>query len=94
MRVDKQTIDWVSELARLELSAREEQEMEAQLTRILDYMDVLNELDLDQIEPTAHTLGLTNVMREDIEGDSFEVMVVEDLAPEWGNDHVIVPRIV
>jgi aspartyl-tRNA(Asn)/glutamyl-tRNA(Gln) amidotransferase subunit C len=94
MKIDKKTIDWVSGLARIKLNDEEEAEMQAQLARILDYMDVLNELDLSEVEPTAHALGYTNVMRADREGESFPVNVVQELAPEWGNEHVIVPRIV
>lgn len=94
MKIDKKTIHWVADLARINLSRDEESEMETQLARILDYMDVLNELDLSEIEPTAHALGYTNVMRVDKEGESFDVEVVEKLAPEWGDDHVVVPRIV
>jgi len=94
MKIDKTTIDWVAELARINLSPEEKREMEIQLARILDYMDVLNELDLEDVEPTAHTLGYTNVMRKDEQGKSFDVGVVEKLAPKWGNGHVIVPRIV
>lgn len=94
MKIDKKTIDWVSGLARIELNKEEEAEMQVQLARILDYMDVLNELDLSEVEPTAHALGYTNVTRADCEGESFPVKVVQELAPEWGDEHVIVPRIV
>jgi len=57
-------------------------------------MDVLNELDLDAVEPTAHILGITNVIRKDEPGESFPVETVEELAPEWAEGHVVVPRIV
>jgi aspartyl-tRNA(Asn)/glutamyl-tRNA(Gln) amidotransferase subunit C len=94
MKIDKKTIDLVADLARIYLSRDEESEMETQLARILDYMEVLNELELSEIEPTAHALGYTNVMRSDEEGESFNIEVVEKLAPQWCDDHVIVPRIV
>jgi aspartyl-tRNA(Asn)/glutamyl-tRNA(Gln) amidotransferase subunit C len=94
MKIDKSTIEWVAGLARINLSSEEEREMEVQLARILDYMDVLNELDLDKVEPTAHTLGYTNVMRKDEVGSCFQVEVVEELSPEWARGHVVVPRIV
>ncbi len=94
MKIDKKIIDWVSGLARIKLTEEEEVEMRVQLARILDYMDVLNELDLSEVEPTAHALGYTNVTRADREGESFPVRVVQELAPEWSDEHVIVPRIV
>lgn len=94
MKIDRKTILWIAELARLNLTEGEQEEMETQLVRILDYMDVLNELDLSDVKPTAHALGYTNVMREDIEGKSFPVDVVRKLAPRWEKGHVVVPRIV
>jgi aspartyl-tRNA(Asn)/glutamyl-tRNA(Gln) amidotransferase subunit C len=94
MKIDKETIHWVAELARISLSPDEEREMQTQLARILDYMDVLNELDLSTVEPTAHALGYTNVMRGDDPGQSFDIEVVEELAPQWERGYVIVPRIV
>jgi len=94
MKIDKKNISRVAELAKLDLSEDEVKEMETQLARILDYMDVLNELDLEDVQPTAHILGYTNVTREDRVRESFSVAVVENLAPEWDRDHVVVPRIV
>lgn len=94
MKVDRKTILWVAELARLNLTKEEQAEMESQLVRILDYMDVLNELDLSEVRPTAHALGYTNVLREDRKRKSFPVDAVKGLAPEWDRDHVVVPRIV
>jgi aspartyl-tRNA(Asn)/glutamyl-tRNA(Gln) amidotransferase subunit C len=94
MGIDKKTIEWVANLARLRLSPEEALLMESQLGRILDYMDILGELDLEGVPPTAHTLGYVNVTREDRVGESFDISVVEKLAPEWKDDHVVVPRIV
>jgi aspartyl-tRNA(Asn)/glutamyl-tRNA(Gln) amidotransferase subunit C len=62
MKIDKNTIKWVAELARINLSIDEEKQLETQLAQILDYMDVLNELDLQDVQPTAHALGYTNAM--------------------------------
>jgi len=92
--IDKKTIKGIANLASLKLTPDEEKLMEDQLGRILDYMDILGELDLTDVPPTSHTLGFTNVTRKDIEGKCFDVSVVADLAPEWQDDHVVVPRVV
>jgi aspartyl-tRNA(Asn)/glutamyl-tRNA(Gln) amidotransferase subunit C len=94
MKIDKKTIQWVANLANLSLSDEEQREMEKQLVAILDYMDILSELDLEGVEPTAHTLGYTNVTREDRAGESFRVNEVEAIAPEWERGHIVVPRVV
>jgi aspartyl-tRNA(Asn)/glutamyl-tRNA(Gln) amidotransferase subunit C len=94
MAIDAKTIEWVADLARLRLSPEEERLMEAQLDKILAYMDILGELDLGAVPPTAHTLGYVNVAREDAVRQSFDIEIVRALAPEWKDDHVVVPRIV
>ena len=94
MKIDKKTILWIAELARLRLNPKEEKQMETQLGKILDYMDILEELDLENVPPTSHTLGFTNVAREDAEKKGFDSSVLAGLAPMWRNDHVIVPKIV
>ena len=94
MKIDKKTIEWIAELARLRLDPDEEKQMETQLGKILDYMDILEELDLDNVPPTAHTLGFTNVTREDDPKKGFDNSVIAGLAPSWKDDHVVVPRIV
>lgn len=94
MEIDQKTIEGVANLANLSLSKEEKKEMETQLKDILDYMDLLNELDLGGIEPTAHTLGYTNVARKDTVRESFNVGVVQGIAPEWEDGHVVVPRVV
>ncbi len=92
MKIDKKTIEWISGLARLDPD--EEKHMETQLGKILDYMDILAELDLDGVPPTSHTLGFTNVTRKDDAKKGFDSSVIGGLAPRWQDDHVVVPRIV
>ena len=94
MKIDKKTIQWVADLANLSLGKEEEIEMEKQLLAILDYMDILSELDLDGVEPTSHTLGFKNVTREDRVGESFEINEVKEIAPKWERGHFVVPRVV
>jgi len=92
--IDDSTIEWVAELAKLYLDPEEKREMKDQLGRIIKYMNVLSELDLDEITPTSHTLELKNVMRNDEVGESFDVESVQKLAPKWRKGHFVVPRIV
>jgi len=94
MEIDKPTIRWIAELSHLFLSPEEEAEMKVQMKAILDYMDILGELDLENIEPTAHTLGYSNVTREDEAGESLSVEAVKKIAPRWEKGHFVVPRVV
>jgi aspartyl-tRNA(Asn)/glutamyl-tRNA(Gln) amidotransferase subunit C len=94
VHVDDRTIEWVMNLARLSLSGEERAEMSGHLERILSYVDILQELDLSEVEPTAHILGLTNVTRADEPGSSLPVEEVARMAPRWSDGHFEVPRIV
>lgn len=94
MKIDRKTIEWIANLSQLRLNKKEEEQMEAQLGKILDYMDILGELDLQDVSPTAHTLGFTNRTREDTKGECFAVKTVAELAPQWDRGHIVVPRIV
>ena len=60
-RIDDATIEYVGILAKLELSESEKEDMES----MLDYIDKLNELDTDGVEPMTHIFPVTNVFRED-----------------------------
>lgn len=55
----------IAKLARLKLSDAEVKKLGKEMSSILDYIDILNELDTENVEPTAQVTGLTSVFRED-----------------------------
>jgi len=55
----------IAKLARLKVSDAEVKKFAKELSSILQYVEMLNELDTEKIEPTAQVTGLTNVFRED-----------------------------
>jgi aspartyl-tRNA(Asn)/glutamyl-tRNA(Gln) amidotransferase subunit C len=56
----------VAKLARLKVTDVEVDRMAEELSKILDHVETMNELDLDGVEPTSHVVDLTNVLREDV----------------------------
>lgn len=56
----------IAKLARLTLKPEEIDKMTRELTSILQYIDMLSELDTSAIEPTAQVTGITNALREDV----------------------------
>ena len=64
-KISDETIEYVGILAKLELSEKEKEEAKADMEKMLDYIDVLNELDTDGIEPMSHVFPVNNVFRED-----------------------------
>lgn len=52
--IDDETIEYVGILAKLELSGEEKEQAKADMGRMLDYIDKLNELDTEGVEPMSH----------------------------------------
>lgn len=65
MKLTLDQVKKVAKLANLPLVQQEEEKYSEQLSKILDYIDQLNQIDTSNIEPTFNVTGLSNVMRED-----------------------------
>ncbi|MFQ6101625.1 MAG: Asp-tRNA(Asn)/Glu-tRNA(Gln) amidotransferase subunit GatC [Anaerolineae bacterium] len=65
MKLNRQEVEHIAELARLSLSEEERSLYQEQLSAILEYFERLQELDTEAISPTATVLPLRNVMRAD-----------------------------
>ena len=64
-RIDDETIEYVGILAKLKLSDQEKEQAKQDMDRMLNYIDRLNELDTEGIEPMSHLFPVQNVFRED-----------------------------
>ncbi len=84
----------VVNLARIDLSPEEEARIQPQMQEILKYVDKLNELDVEGIEPMAHAVPLTNVIREDEVRPSLSIGDALRNAPQQANGLFVVPKIV
>ncbi len=69
MKLSKDDIKHIAQLARLELTAEEEKRYEKELSNVLNYIDQLQEVDTTNTEPTAQVTGLENILREDEKND-------------------------
>ena len=87
-------ISYVSYLARLQLTKAEAAQFSAQLKDILKSVEKLNELDVTNVEPTAHAVPLTNVLRKDEVQPSIASADVMRNAPQQARSLFIVPKIV
>ena len=81
----------MAELARLELSDAEVDRFGAQLSAILEAVGKVSELDLSDVEPTAHPLELVNVWAEDEPRPSLLPEEALANAPEREGDFFVVP---
>ena len=94
MAVSIDDVRRVAALARLELSSGEQERLTTELSRILDYMEKLNELDTDGVEPTAHLAPDASVFRAD-ESERFEALrELLSQAPDLRENYFRVPRII
>ena len=84
----------VAHLARLELTFEEEQKLGAQLGSILTYIEKLKEVDVSNVEPTAHAFPLVNVTRPDEVRPSLPHEEAMRNAPAQANGLFVVPKIV
>lgn len=81
MRLSKNDVIQVADLARLGLTDDEVELLRDQLSSILEHIEALNELDTNTIPPTAQVLSLTNVWREDEVRPSLPIEEVLRNAP-------------
>jgi aspartyl-tRNA(Asn)/glutamyl-tRNA(Gln) amidotransferase subunit C len=83
----------VAHLARLGLTDAELDLLEGQLNHILDQYAILARLDTSAIPPTAQTIELENILREDEVRPSLPTEAVLANAPERDGDYIVVPAI-
>ena len=87
-------IKYVANLARIALTPDEEVKLGAQLGDILGYIKQLEELDVTDVEPMAHAVPLSNVLRADEVRPSIPQEAALANAPKQANGLFIVPKIV
>jgi aspartyl-tRNA(Asn)/glutamyl-tRNA(Gln) amidotransferase subunit C len=94
MKITEELVEYVAALSRIQLNAAQTREMRAELEAILEYMEVLNTADTENIEPLSHVFPISNVMRPDEVRESFDRALLLENAPEHTEETVIVPKTV
>ncbi len=94
MKIDNQLIDYVAALSRLEVADSEREGLIKDLGSIIGYMDKLNTLDTDGIEPMSHAFPVRNVFREDKVVPSVDREVILQNAPAKKDGSFKVPKTV
>ena len=93
MSLELDDVRKVARLSRLDVSEADLTAMAAQLNRILDYVDALQEVETDGVEPLAHPLPLQNVFRDDVPTPSLSVAEALANAPSRQGSHFGVPAV-
>lgn len=89
MALTKEEVQHIAQLARLDLTEAEVERYQSELSRILEYIGQLSEVNTDGVEPTAQVTGLTNHFREDVARttDAETRQRLLDAAPERDGDY-------
>ncbi|PLY00878.1 MAG: Asp-tRNA(Asn)/Glu-tRNA(Gln) amidotransferase GatCAB subunit C [Desulfuromonas sp.] len=94
MKITQQDVEHVARLARLTLEPQELEMMTGQMDAILGYVDKLNELDTEGIEPTAHAVPMSNAFRADEKKSSIGIERALQNAPERDGSCYKVPKVI
>ena len=89
--IDRDQVLHVAKLARLRLDEDEVDRMAGELSKILEHVETMNELDLEGVEPTSHVVDLTNVLREDVPRDGLDRETALEQAPDAASGGFRVP---
>ncbi|HVX61956.1 MAG TPA: Asp-tRNA(Asn)/Glu-tRNA(Gln) amidotransferase subunit GatC [Pirellulales bacterium] len=93
MSLSREQVEKVSLLARLRLSEAELERLTAQLSQVVDYMELLGELDTENVEPMAHAVEISNVFRADEARPSFDRAEMLARAPHADGEFYLVPAV-
>ena len=92
-KIDQAQVRKVAKLSRLDLTETEIAEFTGQLSAILDYVEKMNQLDTENVQPLAHCLPISNCFREDIVKESLGTEKTLANAPQRDGDFFKVPKI-
>jgi len=93
-KIDIKTVDEVAHLARLEFTDDAKAEIANDMNRMLTFIDKLNELDTEGIEPLIYMTDEFNVMREDIPAETLNQKDALKNAPRKDSDYFKVPKVI
>jgi len=94
MKITKEEVIHVAELARLDVDEKSIDMFADQIGKILEYIETLNRVDTRDVIPTSHAISLTNAFREDIEKEHMERNKALANAPEKEDGYFMVPKVV
>lgn len=92
--IDREQVQKVAHLARLQLTPEEEEKFTTQLNDILDYFEQLSELDVSHVEPTTRAIDVSNVVRVDRHQPYEAREAILEGAPDRDGEFFKVPKIV
>jgi len=93
MNIDSALIDHLSHLAKLEFDEKGKQKIASDLTRILEFVDALDKVDVTGVEPLIHMTEEAGIPREDIAQNPISQQEALSNAPVKDSDYFKVPKV-
>ena len=93
-KIDLEDVQHIANLARLTFDEQEMESYQYQLSRILDYIEKLNQLDTEGVPPTSHVIPIRNVMKPDEKRDLFQREDITANAPSTEQGYFEVPKVI
>jgi aspartyl-tRNA(Asn)/glutamyl-tRNA(Gln) amidotransferase subunit C len=94
LKLSSHEVEYVANLARLEISDEEKEKFTSQLNDILLYIDKLNKLDTKGVTPMSHAIAVTNAFREDKIAESLGTEKSLANAPDARGEFFRVPKVI
>jgi len=94
VKITAEEVGYVAHLARLDIGEDEKEVFTSQLNNILQYMEILNGVDTEGVQPMTHAISQSNVFREDEGKKSIGVERALANAPDGDMGFFGVPRII
>lgn len=94
MKVDEATVRHIAKLARIRISDADAKTLEGELTGILEWVEQLDEVDTDGVEPMTSVVAVEMKKRQDEVTDGGRTEDVLKNAPERSGDFFVVPKVV
>ncbi len=94
MKISTNEVLHVAKLARLDLDQASVDKFAAQIDTILEYIDMLKQVNTEGVPPTSHAIFLNNALREDVETGHLSRENAMINAPEWEDGNFIVPKVI
>jgi aspartyl-tRNA(Asn)/glutamyl-tRNA(Gln) amidotransferase subunit C len=94
MTIDKETVEKVAHLARLELAEDEKDQMIQDMSKILGFMDKLNEINTSGIEPLVYMTNEINVVRQDVVKQEITHEEALQNAPKHDGSYFLVAKVI
>jgi len=94
MKIDKDTVDKIAHLARLEFNDADKEEIIKDMNNMLAFVEKLNELDTEGVEPLVYMTDEVNHLREDVVKQEITQKEALQNAPKHDSDYFKVPKVV